>query len=316
MMIGIFYCDSSRLYWLVIQTKHKSRISQLRSVRVKSHHYVEAKWGERLFIILIISSCIRIFFTLLFISERLHWPEVEMSKKYILNSTDKALSPSHVCLEKMSSSVLKDLFSTHSSSPCIRLQAEEEKWESPKRSLYKKPKTSVKCAATYGKRKHPGMDFKKVHAQEGCGKPAQTSCVISGTNSFFSKPKWSFAVVGSTMSLTPRTVPKLRKCVSNSPRSKLRSLHKAAFAREVENGKKICIFTAIKPSNVKKEKVTFFKSDFNYNPQFEYSDPISPLVLARHNNSSDRFLTQVRSFHQMCFRTITFFSLVHLFAHS
>ncbi|XP_035039619.1 uncharacterized protein KIAA0895 [Hippoglossus stenolepis] len=227
------------------------------------------------------------------VTERLHWPEVEMSKKYILNSTDKALSPSHVCLEKMPSSVLKDLFSTGSSSSCIRLQAEEEEWESPKQSLYKKPKTSVKCAATLGKRNHPGMGFKKVRAQEGCGKPAKTSCVISGTNSSFSKPTRSIAVVGSTMSLTPRTVPKLRKMwVPNSPRTKLRSLHKAAFAGEVENAKKICLLTAIKPSNVEKEKVKFFKSDFNYNPQFEYSNPISPLVLARHNNSSDCFLTQ------------------------
>ncbi|XP_019945955.2 putative tyrosine carboxypeptidase MATCAP2 isoform X1 [Paralichthys olivaceus] len=226
------------------------------------------------------------------VTERLHWPKVEMSKKYILNSTDRALSPSQVYLEKMSSSVFKDLFSSGSSSSCIRLQTGEDEWESPKQSLYKRPKASVKCAATLGKRNHPGMGFKKVRAQEGGGgKPAQTSCVISGTNSSFSKPTRSIAVMGSTMSINPRT--KLRKmCYPNSPRTKLPSLHKAAFVGEVENAKKICILTAIKPSNVEKEKVKFFTSDFNYNPQFEYSNPISPLLLARHNNASDRFLTQ------------------------
>lgn len=73
--------------------------------------------------------------------------------------------------------------------------------------------------------------------------------------------------------------------------------------REGENAgvKKLCILTAIKPSNVEKEKVKFFKSDFSYNPQFEYSNPVSPLVLARHNNASDRFLTQVRPMSIKCF---------------
>ncbi|XP_039978447.1 uncharacterized protein KIAA0895 isoform X6 [Xiphias gladius] len=227
------------------------------------------------------------------VTERLHWPEVEMSKKYILNSTDKALSPSQVYLEKISSSVLKDLISAGSSSYNILLQAEEEEWDSPKQSLYKRPKTSVKCGATLSKRNHPGMAFKRVRAQEGDGKPSQTNCVLSGTNSSFPKPARNIAVVGSTMGLTPRTVSQFRKmCLPNSPRTKLPSLHKDATTREVENARKLCILTAIKPSNVEKEKAKFLKSDFNYNPQFEYSNPVSPLVLARHNNASDRFLTQ------------------------
>ncbi|XP_040910195.1 uncharacterized protein KIAA0895 isoform X2 [Toxotes jaculatrix] len=212
-----------------------------------------------------------------------------MSKKYILNSSNKALSPSQVYLEKISSSVLEDLFSSGSSSFSILRQAEEDEWEKPKQSLYKRPKTSVKCGATLGRRNHAGMAFKKVHVQEGGRKPAQTNCVLSS----FPKPARNIAVVGKTMGLTPRTVPQLRKmCVSNSPRTKLPSLHKATITREVENAKKLCILTAIKPSNVEKEKAKFFKSEFCYNPQFEYSNPVSPLVLARHNNASDRFLTQ------------------------
>lgn len=146
------------------------------------------------------------------------------------------------------------------------------------------------------------MAPKKVRAPEGGGKPAQTNRFLSGSNSNLPKPARNIAVVGSTMGLNPRAVPQLRKtCIPSSPRTKFPSLHKAAITREVENAKKLCILTAIKPSNVEKEKAKFFKSDFNYNPQFEYTNPVSPLVLARHNNASDRFLTQVRvCFHGAC----------------
>lgn len=234
-----------------------------------------------------------------------------MSKKYVLNSADKALSPSQVYLDKISSGVLKDLFSAGSSSYNVLLQAEEEEKKSPKQSPYKRPKTSVKCGATFSKRNRwHGLGPKKVRAPEGGSKPAQTNRVLSG-NTNLPKPARNIAVVGSTMGLTPRTVPQLRKtCVPNSPRTKLPSLHKAAVTREVENAKKLCILTAIKPSNVEKEKAKFLKSDFNYNPQFEYSNPVSPLVLARHNNASDRFLTQVRVC--LCLGQFHSFGLVHM----
>lgn len=209
-----------------------------------------------------------------------------MSKKYILNSADKALSPSQVYVEKISSGVLKDLFGTGSFN--VLLQAEEKK--NPKQ--HKRPKTSAKCGAALSRRNRPVVAPKKSCVPESVCKPAQTNRVLSG-NSNHSKPARNIAVVGSTVSLAPRAAPQPRKtCATDSPRTKLLSLHKAAIPREVENAKKLCILTAIKPANVQKEKAAFFKSDFNYNPQFEYSDPVSPVVLARHNNASDRFLTQ------------------------
>lgn len=207
-----------------------------------------------------------------------------MSKKYILNSADKPVSPSQVYLEKISSSVLKDLFSPASNSHNTLLLAGENEKKSQKR-----PKTSVKCATTFSKRNRPGMAQKKVFSTED-----RRNCALSGSNANLLKPVRNMAVVGSTIGLTPRALPKLRKmCVSNSSRTKLPSLHKAAITREVENSKKLCILAAIKPLNVEKEKAKFFKSDYNYNPQFEYSNPVSPLVLARHNSASDRFLAQV-----------------------
>ncbi|XP_051811726.1 uncharacterized protein KIAA0895 [Acanthochromis polyacanthus] len=227
------------------------------------------------------------------VTERLHWPEEEMSKKYILNYGGKAVSPSQVYLEKVSSTVLKDLLSAGSNSYNVLLQAEEEEKKSQKQSPYKRPKTSVKCGVTFSKRNRPGIALRKARVPESGSKPAQTNRGLSSSHSSLLKPARNISVVGNTMGLNPRAAPQLRKtCVPNSPRTKLPSLHKATVSREVENAKKLCILTAIKPSNVEREKAKFFKSDFSYNPQFEYSNPVSPLVLARHNNASDRFLTQ------------------------
>ncbi|XP_047461441.1 uncharacterized protein KIAA0895 isoform X2 [Mugil cephalus] len=217
-----------------------------------------------------------------------------MSKQHILNSADNAVSPSQVYLEKISPTALKDFFDPGSNSYSVLLQAEEEEKKGQKQSPFKRPKTSMKCGSTFSKRNRPGMAPKKALAPEGVGKPAQTNHVLSGSNSNLIRQARNIAVVGRTMGLAPRVVPQPRKkmCVPTSSRPKLPLLFKAANTREVENTKKLCILSAIKPSNVDKEKAKFFKSDFNYNPQFEYSNPVSPPVLARHNNASDRFLTQ------------------------
>lgn len=206
-----------------------------------------------------------------------------MSKKYILNAADKTLSPSQVYLEKMSSEVLKDLFSPGSSSYNDLLKMEEVKI-SPKRSPFKRPKTKVKRGATLSKRNSPGVTPKKVCAKDGVSKPAQTNRVLSGTNYNLPKPAAYMAVVGRSVGLSSRALPRLREmCIPCSPHAKLPSLH----------ARKLCILAAIKPFNVESEKAKFFKSGFNYNPQFEYSNPVSSLVLSRHNTASDRFLMQV-----------------------
>uniref|UniRef100_A0A674KJ49 KIAA0895 n=1 Tax=Terrapene triunguis TaxID=2587831 RepID=A0A674KJ49_9SAUR len=67
----------------------------------------------------------------------------------------------------------------------------------------------------------------------------------------------------------------------------------SGHGKEVDvSGRKLCILTAIKPSNVEKEKIKFFKSDFTYNPQFEYANPALPNVLAKHSQASNKFLKQ------------------------
>lgn len=216
-----------------------------------------------------------------------------MSKKYILSPAEKTLSPSQVYLEKTSSRVLKNLFSTSSSSENDLLQAEEEA-KSPKQSPCKRPKTKVKCSTASSKRNRPAIGRKKVHPTDGGSKPTKKKLVLSGSNSNVPKPARNMAVVGTAVTPRPRSVSQLRDlCILSSPCSKPSSLQKTPSSWEVENGKKPCILTAIKPCNVEKEKIKFFKSDFNYNPKFEYSHPVSPLILEQHNNASDRFLTQV-----------------------
>lgn len=218
-----------------------------------------------------------------------------MSKKYILNSADKTLSPSQVYLEKLSSGVFRDLFSSGSCGYNNLLQREEAK-KSPKRSPFKRPKTKGKCGAAFAKRKAPSTAAKKVRLAEGVGKPAQTNHLFSGSSSTLPKPASCVAAVGNAVEITSPGLPKLRETsIAGSSRTKAASTHRAAIAREADGAKKLCILSAVKPTNVDTEKVKFFKSGFSYNPQFEYSNPVSSLALARHNNASDRFLTQVGS---------------------
>ncbi|MEQ2306488.1 hypothetical protein AMECASPLE_008788 [Ameca splendens] len=229
------------------------------------------------------------------VTEQLHWPEVDLSKKSIFNSADRVVSPTQVCLEKISSTVLNGLCGSGSNSYNILLQAEEVKKKKKKKKqkqfMCKRPKTSVKGSSS--KRNRLSLAQKKTHILGGGEKPIQTNCVLSGCNGNLLKPTQTLTVVGSKMGMTPRTLPQPRKTyVHNVHRPVLPSLHKAAISQEVENVKKLCILTAIKPSNVEKEKDKFFKSNFNYNPQFEYSNPVSAVILARHNNASDHFLTQ------------------------
>lgn len=210
-----------------------------------------------------------------------------MSRKYILNSADKTLSPSQVYLEKLSSGVFRDLFSSGSRGYNTLLQREEVK-KSPKRSLYRRPKTKAKCGASFAKRKTPSSAPKQVRVTDGASKPAPTDRLYSCS---LPKAAADMAVAGSSLEISPRALPKLREtCASKGP-----STLRAAVPREAESARKPCVLSAVKPTNVEGEKVKFFKSGFSYNPQFQYSNPASALVLARHNSASDRFLTQVSS---------------------
>ncbi|XP_015259052.1 PREDICTED: uncharacterized protein KIAA0895 homolog, partial [Cyprinodon variegatus] len=220
-------------------------------------------------------------------SEQLHWPEVDFSKKSIFSSADRVVSPSQVCLQKISSSVLRGFRDAGSSSYNVLLRAEEEKKKRKKRSACRRPQTSGRGGSSSGRRNRLSPAQKKNRVPDGAEKPVQTHWVSSDL------PTPTLMVTGSKLGLSLRTVPQLRKtCIHDGHRPAPPPPHRAPMPREAENGRRFCILSAIKPSNVDKEKEKFFKSGFSYDPQFEYSSPPSAAVLARHNNASDRFLTQ------------------------
>ncbi|XP_032436252.1 uncharacterized protein KIAA0895 [Xiphophorus hellerii] len=218
------------------------------------------------------------------VTEQLHWPEVDLSKKSIFNSADRVVSPSQVCFATIPSPVLEDLL----------LQAkEEEKKQKEKEFQCRRPKSSMKGGLELSKRNRVILAQKRTRSPDGDEKPVQTNCVHSDSNCNLLKPTLSLTVVGCKMGLTPRTVSLLRKTPSfNAYRPALSSPYNATASREAENTKKLCVFTAIKPCNVDREKDKFFKSDFSYNPQFEYSNPVSAGFLARYNHASNQFLAQ------------------------
>uniref|UniRef100_A0AAV2K2N3 Uncharacterized protein n=1 Tax=Knipowitschia caucasica TaxID=637954 RepID=A0AAV2K2N3_KNICA len=218
------------------------------------------------------------------VTERLHWPKVELSKKSILN---KAVSPGQVYLDKFPAEVLKDLLKLRSKSYNVLLWAEDAERKSPKRSPHRKRKP-VKQALPTKKNKQPDMASRK--SQEGA-KAVQSNYILSKSTSSLPRPGKSMTIVGTTLGLIPR--PRHKKAyIPSLPSTRLPYLNRPVRLEEAENSRKLCILAAIKPVNVEQEKARFFKSDFAYNPQFEYSNPLPPLVLAKHGTASDRFLTQ------------------------
>lgn len=212
-----------------------------------------------------------------------------MSDEEVLCSAQKTVCPSQVYLEKTPHHVLDGLFCVDSENQ--PLQTEEAK--SSKQSPCKRPKTKTKSGAKPGKRNRPAVARKKkAHPAERDGKAAQKKLVLASSNPNVPKPARSMTIVGTALSPRPRSASHCRDAPA-SPCAKAPSLVKTPTSWEVDNGKKACILAAIKPCNVDKEKSKFFKSDFSYNPKFEYSHPVSPAVLAQHNSASDRFLPQV-----------------------
>ncbi|XP_041933280.1 uncharacterized protein KIAA0895 [Alosa alosa] len=241
------------------------------------------------------------------VTERLHWPELEQTKKHVL-ALEKPLSPSQLCLERLSSGMLQDLLTTGTRSFTVLLQSEDDEQQSSKHSPYRWPRRGPRCGSVAG----PGASGtsgrgEKCHratstaagslmllSAEGCGDARQSQAIFqTGSGVGGLKPSQSITVSGSTMGLSPRPAIQTRKSCSPRATTKLPLLAKNGSARDGENSiKKLCILTAIKPANVEKEKLKFFKSNYSYNPQFEYSNPVSSQVIAKHNNASDRFLTQ------------------------
>ncbi|KAG8562230.1 hypothetical protein GDO81_015623 [Engystomops pustulosus] len=85
---------------------------------------------------------------------------------------------------------------------------------------------------------------------------------------------------------------------SSSSRGRLRSagslpsISKAAAADNKTIKRSSCLLVALRPTNVEEEREKFFISDYCYNPQFQYQEPMSLSVLEKYSQASNQFLEQ------------------------
>ncbi|XP_027683976.1 uncharacterized protein KIAA0895 homolog isoform X1 [Chelonia mydas] len=233
-----------------------------------------------------------------FFIEKLHWPEQELSKKSVLNSEEhKLIIKNESSLQHLSSGILKDIFTTGTSSYNVLLQSKEEKKHHSQKlssAHHKRNRKSTKSSTTSRSNEHRKIKVPLPLLSSGwyCMK-RQPSVFIASPVSSSVKFTHSISVAGNSIGLPPRPKSKAKRhYFSSLPKPKHPQLSKS-HGKEVDvSGRKLCILTAIKPSNVEKEKIKFFKSDFTYNPQFEYANPALPNVLAKHSQASNKFLKQ------------------------
>uniref|UniRef100_A0A9L0T0S8 Microtubule associated tyrosine carboxypeptidase 2 n=1 Tax=Equus caballus TaxID=9796 RepID=A0A9L0T0S8_HORSE len=203
------------------------------------------------------------------VTEKLHWPEQELAKKSILNAEESLIIDSRRGISHLSPGVLKDIFTTGTSSYNVLLQSKEEK----------KHHSQKQSSSTYSKR---------------CRKPSKSPSSSRSKDLCKMKAPVPEMSSGNSIVLPPKLKNKVKRChFSTLPKPKPQPQLSRSFEKGDDfSGKKFCILTAIKPTNLEKEKLRFFKSDYTYNPQFEYANPSLPSVLAKHSNASDRFLKQ------------------------
>ncbi|XP_061222115.1 putative tyrosine carboxypeptidase MATCAP2 [Neopsephotus bourkii] len=229
------------------------------------------------------------------VTEKLHWRKTELSKKSLLRPAEHKVSISdESSLQHPPSGVLKDIFTTGTSSYNVLLQSKEEKkHHAPKQpSAHRKHRKTTKCSTASRSNEHPKIKAPLPLLSPGwCCTSRQAPLIVTSPVSTSMKFTSSVSVAGSSIGLPPR--PKSRTKRHWSLTKPKQSQASKSHAKEGDAcGRKLCLLTAIKPSNVEKEKIQFFNSGFTYNPQFEYENPALPNVLAKHSHASDRFLKQ------------------------
>ncbi|XP_006143081.1 uncharacterized protein KIAA0895 homolog isoform X1 [Tupaia chinensis] len=233
-------------------------------------------------------------------TEKLRWPEHELAKKSILNAEDSLVVSSKRSVSHLPPGVLKDIFTTGTSSYNVLLQSQEEKrhhaQKQPSPAYPKRCKKAGKCPSAsrsqdprWVKAAGPGMSRGAWLCLE-----RQPAVFVAGLGSSPVRFTRDISVTGSSIVLPPKpkTKGRPRHRLSSLPKPRQQPQLSRSFERADFSGKKFCILTAIKPTNLEKEKLKFFKSDYAYNPQFEYANPALPSVLVKHSNASDRFLKQ------------------------
>nr|XP_056713522.1 putative tyrosine carboxypeptidase MATCAP2 isoform X1 [Euleptes europaea] len=228
------------------------------------------------------------------VTEKLHWPQRELSTKRLLTPEEHELilldeSP----VQNLSQSgILKDTFTTGTSSYNVLLQSKEgKKHLSQKHPLVypKRHRKAAKSSCASRSSEHRRLRAPSPFLRGGW-------CCFNRQPALFISPvppagrlAHSFSVSGCGIGPSPRPKAKRR---SFSSLTKPKQLPPSKEGGGGDAGRKLCILTAIKPSNVEREKVKFFKSDYSYNPQFEYASPAMANVLAKYSQASGTFLKQ------------------------
>ncbi|KAG9474722.1 hypothetical protein GDO78_003273 [Eleutherodactylus coqui] len=75
------------------------------------------------------------------------------------------------------------------------------------------------------------------------------------------------------------------------PAGSLPSISKAAADNRTVK-RTSCLLVALRPTNVEQERDKFFLSDYSYNPQFQYQEPMSAGVVEKYSQASNQFLAQ------------------------
>ncbi|XP_057405934.1 putative tyrosine carboxypeptidase MATCAP2 isoform X2 [Balaenoptera acutorostrata] len=198
------------------------------------------------------------------VTEKLHWPEQELAKKSILNAEESLIIDSKGSISHLSPGILKDIFTTGTSSYNVLLQSKEEK----------KHHSQKQSSSSYSKRcrkpsKSPSSSRSKDLRKMKAPVPVMSSdtwyCLerqpaVFVTSSVSSPVKFThgISVAGNSTVLPPK--PKnerkvKRRHFSTLPKPKPRPQLSRSFEKGDDfSGKKFCILTAIKPTNLEKEK--------------------------------------------------------------
>lgn len=212
---------------------------------------------------------------------------MELTKKSVLlNPTEKNGSS----FQEVSTSILKEIF-TGSNGYNVLLPSKGEKKRTSS-SHHKKHRKSAKPSAVlrYKDRRNPSASLPLVD-EAWCLGNRHTQLLVGNLVASSSKFPLGISVVGSGIGLSQRPKGKVKRLYFSSLQ---RSRLPIGTGKDGEvTTRRLCILTAVKPSNVEREKVKFFKSEFTYNPQFEYTNPALPNMLARHSVASEKFLLQV-----------------------
>ncbi|XP_060103629.1 putative tyrosine carboxypeptidase MATCAP2 [Heteronotia binoei] len=232
------------------------------------------------------------------VTEKLHWPQRELSKKRLLTPEEHKLmlqNESPVQEDLSQCSVLKDMFTTGTSSYNVLLQSKERRKHLVQKhpSVYpKRHRKAMKSSSVSRNNERCKLKAPLPFLRSGwCCLNRQPSLFIASLAPPGSKPPHSISVTGC--GIGPASRPKVkRRSSSNLTKPKQLPPSKSYVKEGDATGRKFCILTAIKPSNVEREKTKFFKSNYSYSPQFEYASPALSNVLAKYSQASGTFLKQ------------------------